>query len=207
MRFLIISIVLIAFIVPFLGCGGEKPAEETLPEEVTPPEPPEELKEAESAFTYVMTNWVDANFENVYVACDTGTKETLDQAWVEYKSARDMVYEQMEADARESYLDERDFGPLIRAGGVQEFFAVLCKESDYEVTVNDKLKEAGFEITATEEIDENTVAFENNWVGVKITMSKEGDYWFTDYFRPLADDALSRAKLDWNVINEEMGLF
>jgi hypothetical protein len=118
-----------------------------------------------------------------------------------------MIYEKMEANARENYLDERDFGPLIRAGGVQEFFAELCKDSGYAVTVDEGLREAGFEITAREEIGEDTIAFENNWIDVKITMTKEGDYWFTDYFKPLADDALSRAQLDWNVINEDMGLF
>jgi hypothetical protein len=208
MRFLIIMTVLIALIIPFLGCGGgEEAVEETLPEEVLPPEPPEDLKDAEGAYTYLITNWADGDFENVYLVCDAGTKETLDAAWAEYKSARDMIYENMETEARENYLDERDFGPLVRAGGVQEFFAELCKESDYAVTVDDELKAAGFEITVAEEVDENTTAFENNWIGVKITMAKEGDYWLTDYFRPLADDALSQAKLDWNVINEEMGLF
>jgi len=178
-----------------------------VPEEVMPPSPPDDLKEAGPAFTYLMTNWADGDFEDVYLACDAGTKKTLDLAWTEYKSARDMIYENMDEEARESYLAERDFGPLVRAGGVQEFFAALCEESDYAVTVDDELKAAGFEITATEDIDENTAAFENNWIDVKITMARDGEYWFTDYFRPLADDALSRAKLDWNVINEEMGLF
>jgi|GEM_PF-1953335 len=208
MRNLITFVALVVLAMAFIGCGGgEKTAEETLPEEVIPPEPPEDLKDAEAAYTYLITNWADGDFEDVYLACDAGTKETLDLAWTEYKSARDMIYENMEAEARESYLADRDFGPLVRAGGVQEFFAELCKESDYAVTVDDELKAAGFEITATEEIDENTTAFENNWIDVKITMAKAGDYWFTDYFRPLADDALSQAKLDWNVINEEMGLF
>jgi hypothetical protein len=208
MRFLIILTVLIALFTPFLGCGGgEEAVEETLPEEVLPPEPPEDLKDAEAAYTYLITNWADGDFENVYLACDAGTKETLDAAWIEYKSARDMIYENMEAEARENYLADSDFGSLILAGGIQEFFTELCKESDYAVTVDDELKAAGFEITATEEVDENTTAFENNWIGVKITMVKEGDYWLTDYFRPLADDALSQAKLDWNVINEDMGLF
>lgn len=207
MKLFIISVVIIAFVVPFLGCDAEKEVEETLPEEVMPPETPEELKDAETAYTYLITNWADGNFYNVYLVCNTGTKETLDKAWVEYKSARDMIHERMEAEASESYLDERDFGPFIRASGVQEFFAELCKEGDYAVTVDEELKAAGFEITVTEEIDENAAAFENNWIDVKITMTKEGNYWFTDYFRPLADDALSRAKLDWNVINEEMGLF
>ncbi|UCE28139.1 MAG: hypothetical protein JSW52_05165 [Candidatus Coatesbacteria bacterium] len=207
MRNLITFAALVALAIALIGCGGEEAVDETLPEEVIPPETPGDLKDAETAYTYLMTNWADGNFENVYLACDAGTKETLNLAWDEYKSARDMIFENMEEETREGYLTDRDFGPLVLAGGVQEFFAVLCEESDYAVTVDDELKAAGFEITATEEVDENTTAFENNWIDVKITMAKDGEYWFTDYFRPLADDALSRAKLDWNVINEEMGLF
>jgi hypothetical protein len=208
MKYVITLIVLVALVVPLLGCNrGEKVEKEALPEEILPPEPPEDLKNVETAYTYLITNWADGNFGNVYLICDTATKETLNEAWAEYKNARDMIYEKMEANARENYLDERDFGPLIRAGGVQEFFAELCKDGGYAVTVDEGIRETGFEITATEEIDENTVAFENNWIDVKITMAKEGDYWFTNYFKPLADDALSRAKLDWNVINEDMGLF
>jgi hypothetical protein len=84
MRFLITSIILIALIVPLLGCNrGEKVEKETLPEEILPPEPPEDLKNPETANAYLISNWADGNFDNVYLVCDTMTKETLNEAWTE----------------------------------------------------------------------------------------------------------------------------
>ncbi|MCP4231471.1 MAG: hypothetical protein GY771_15165 [bacterium] len=211
-----LSILVLFFSFALFGCEQGKNADEVELAKIAnnpPPEPPDEMKDAETAYSFLMENWVEGNYANVYFALDGESKDYIGMAWDSYISAREIAYENMGADA-EPYFDETPHGEILKLEGVQPFFAYILTESGTSsINLEDEVKTAGLKITKQEETEIESrpgveaMNFESNYLGDGFTMFKEGDYWVTDYWVGDCQDSIGQADIALTDVGNDMGGF
>lgn len=218
MRYTIVTTIIFALALTFalLGCenGGKTEEVEIVKIADKPaPEPPEEMKDAETAYTFLMENWVEDNYSNVFFALDAESKDYIGMAWESYVTAREFAYEELGAEA-DVYFEETPHGALLRLEGVQPFFAyVLTESGTSSINIDEEIKAGGLKISKMEatEIESRpgveAITFESSYLKDPLTMFKEGDYWVTDYWVGDCQDSIGPADIALTDVGNDVGGF
>ncbi len=218
MRYTIVTTIIFALALTFalLGCenAGENGDVEIVKIADNPPlEPPEEMKNAETAYTFLVENWVEDNYSNVFFALDAESKDYIGMAWESYVSAREVAYDQLGAEA-DAYFEESPHGAMLKLEGVQPFFAYILTESGTNsINIDEEIKAGGIKISKMEETEiesrpgAGAMVFESTYLKDPFTMFKEGDYWVTDYWVGDCQDSIGQADIALTDVGNDVAGF